>query len=166
MAFFTFRADFAAGKLCLLGALLILLSCLSESTAMAQPPDAPPAEKKIIEIMHAEELLITEDKDIQIRKLSGDVILKQDDVILKCDSALFFPRENDVKAYGKVEINQGDSLDIYSDYLFYNGNTKIIRLYDNVLLKDETSEIKSDSLIYNANTKKAVLHQKVPLNRW
>lgn len=149
--YFDFNAFFSKALFCSL-----LIFCFQLSFAQQEA-------KKIIEIIQAEELEITEDKDIQIRKLKGAVILKQDDVILKCDSAIFFPKRNGVEAYGDVYIEQGDSLDIYADYLFYNGNTKIIRLYDEVLLKDETSEIKSDSLIYNANTKKAVLHQKVHL---
>ena len=42
---------------------------------------------------------------------------------MSCDSAHYFPDKNQVTAFSKIHIEQGDTLDLYGDYLFYDGVT-------------------------------------------
>ena len=93
-------------------------------------------------------------------KLNGkDVIkvyqgtFKQDYSTLTSDSAYFYPQDNAFDAFGNVNINQGDTLNIYSDKLNYNGNTKIAILTDNVRMVDKDATLYTNHLTYNTATR-------------
>ena len=87
--------------------------------------------------------------DIQV--LIGNVILRHDDVYLYCDSAHMNQKTNSFKAYGHVKIEQGDSLEIYSKRLNYNGNTRIGHLYHNVKMINGEVTLYTDTLTYDRN---------------
>ncbi|WP_295672891.1 OstA-like protein [uncultured Mucilaginibacter sp.] len=93
-------------------------------------------------------------------KLNGKDIIKvyqgtfkQDFSTLSSDSAYFYPKDNAVDAFGNVHINQGDTLNIYSDKLNYNGNTKVAILTDNVRLVDKDATLTTNHLNYNTATR-------------
>lgn len=78
---------------------------------------------------------------------------KQDFSTLTSDSAYFYIQDNVVDAFGHVNINQGDTLNIYSDKLNYNGNTKIALLTDNVRMVDKDATLTTNHLTYNTATR-------------
>ncbi len=78
---------------------------------------------------------------------------KQDFSTLTSDSAYFYPQDNAFDAFGHVNINQGDTLNIYSDKLNYNGNTKIALLTDNVRMVDKDATLTTNHLTYNTSTR-------------
>jgi lipopolysaccharide export system protein LptA len=80
-------------------------------------------------------------------------VFKQDNAILSCDSAVFFEARNVFEAYNNVHINQADTVNIYSDRLTYDGNTKMAHLSSNVRLLDRTSVLTTNILDYNMGTK-------------
>lgn len=122
---------------------LFFLLLLSLNTAFSQQGSR-------IEILKANEIRgFTGEK---VNKLIGDVGFKQDDVFLYCDSALFFDAKNAVKAYGHVHIQQGDSMNVYGDSLYYDGNTRIALLQSHVKLYDKTMVLETDKLDYDMNT--------------
>ncbi len=84
--------------------------------------------------------------DIQV--LIGNVILRHDDVYLYCDSAHLNQNTNSFKAFGHVKIEQGDSLEIYSKRLNYNGNTRIGHLFHDVKMINGEVTLYTDTLIY------------------
>lgn len=84
--------------------------------------------------------------DIQV--LTGNVVLRHDDIYLYCDSAHLNQQTNSFKAFGNVKIEQGDSLEIYSKRLNYNGNTRIGHLYQNVKMINGEVTLYTDTLIY------------------
>lgn len=93
-------------------------------------------------------------------KVGGRQIIKvykgtfqQDYSTLTSDSAYFYPQENAFDAFGHVDINQGDTLNVYSDKLNYNGNTKIAILTDNVRLVDKDATLTTNHLTYNTATR-------------
>ena len=45
-----------------------------------------------------------------------------------CDSAYFYEASNSLDAFGNVRMEQGDTLFVYSDVMFYDGVTQIARL--------------------------------------
>ena len=87
--------------------------------------------------------------DIQV--LIGNVVLRHDDVFLYCDSAHMNQKTNSFKAFGHVKIEQGDSLQIYSKLLNYNGNTRIGHLFHDVKMINGEVTLYTDTLIYNRN---------------
>ncbi len=86
------------------------------------------------------------------QRLMGNVIFRHDSMYMYCDSALFYQDQNSFEAYHNVRMEQGDTLFLYGDSLFYDGNTKLLRVRDNVRLENKTMILLTDSLNYDRNT--------------
>lgn len=80
-------------------------------------------------------------------------VFKHDNAILTCDSAVFYTVRNVFEAYRNVHINQADTVNIFSERLTYDGNTKMAHLSDNVRLLDRESVLTTNILDYNMATK-------------
>ncbi|MEO8885323.1 MAG: OstA-like protein, partial [Mucilaginibacter sp.] len=91
-------------------------------------------------------------KGKNIEKVKNGVF-KQDYSTLRADSTLFYPDQNAFDAFGHVNINQGDTLNIFSDKLNYNGNTKIAILTNNVKMVDRSATLTTNYLVYNTATR-------------
>ena len=85
-------------------------------------------------------------------RILGNVVMNHDSAFLYCDSAYINEAANKVIAYGNVRIKLSDTLNLYSDSLRYDGNTKIANAYSNVRLIDNQTTLTTDTLIYNRNT--------------
>jgi len=85
--------------------------------------------------------------------LVGNVLMKQDNTLFYCDSAIQNLGINEIEAFGKVHINDSDSIHTYSDYLKYIGQTRIATLKDNVRLTDGKAVLTTDELEYDLNAK-------------
>lgn len=85
--------------------------------------------------------------DVQV--LKGNVRFRHDNALLYCDSAYFYEGANSLDAFGNVRIVQGDTLFIYSDLLYYDGNVKLARLRHNVRMVNKKTTLTTDSLNYN-----------------
>jgi len=72
-----------------------------------------------------------------IHHLLGNVRLQDDKIKMWCDSALYYPDKNQVTAYSKIHIQQGDTLNLYGEYLFYDGKTGLAFVKTNVELIDK-----------------------------
>ena len=88
--------------------------------------------------------------DAQI--LRGNVIFRHDSMYMYCDSAMFYQKANSFNAYNNVRAEQGDTLFLYGDSLYYDGNTRLLRVRDNVRLENRTMILLTDSLNYDRNT--------------
>ncbi len=80
-------------------------------------------------------------------------IFKQDNATLTCDSAVLYKERNYFEAFKNVHINQGDTLNIYSDFLDYDGNKKHAHLSSNVKMIDPTSVLTTNVLDYRMEPK-------------
>lgn len=85
---------------------------------------------------------------VTIRKLIGNVRLRQDSTYINCDSAFQFLDTNLVIAHGHVLITMPQHRTIESDHLIYNGDTKLLTLDDHVVLKDSSITLYTDRLLY------------------
>ena len=56
--------------------------------------------------------------------LSGNIRINHDGAVITCNKAYHYQKENYVKAFGNVQIVQGDTLFLNSSYAEYNGNIK------------------------------------------
>lgn len=86
------------------------------------------------------------------QRLMGNVVFRHDSMYMYCDSALFYQERNSFDAYHNVRVEQGDTLFLYGDSLFYDGNTKLLRVRDNVRLENKTMILLTDRLNYDRNT--------------
>lgn len=75
-------------------------------------------------------------------------VFRQDNATLTCDSAVFYKERNYFEAFKNVHINQGDTVNIYSDFLNYDGNKKLAQLTSNVRMVDATSVLTTNVLDY------------------
>lgn len=68
---------------------------------------------------------------------------------LWCDVAIFYAQENKLKAIGNVRLQQGDSIEMNSGKLDYDGNTKLARAWENVDLTDSQMRLTTDTLYFD-----------------
>ena len=133
--------------------LLLSILCLFGFCLLAQRPvkkGATKAPKSKVFLLHSD--IIKKDPysaepDAQI--LVGNVAFKHDSLYMYCDSALFFQKNNSFKAFNKVKMKQGDTLALYGDYLYYDGNTQIAQVRYNVKLENRKTTLLTDSLNYD-----------------
>jgi lipopolysaccharide export system protein LptA len=130
----------------LFGAFLCLFAI---SIAAQVDPGKQPAKKTKVYLLHAD--IGKSDKrqrpDVQV--LIGNVKLRHDSMYMYCDSALIFENTNSVEAFSNVRMEQGDTLFIYGDYLYYDGSTQIAQLRNNVKMINRNTTLLTDSLNYD-----------------
>lgn len=80
----------------------------------------------------------------------GSVVFNHEGTRIFCDSAAYFKKDNSLEAYGHVVIDDQDSVKVFSDLLYYDGNTKIAKLRKNVVFeKLGEMTLYTDFLDYN-----------------
>lgn len=87
-----------------------------------------------------------------IRKLIGEVIIRQDTTTIYCDSAYQYIDRNFIEAYHNIRIVSG-KVTITGDKLQYDANTKIADIFGNVILYDGSTYLYTPHLQYEVNTK-------------
>lgn len=110
------------------------------------------AQKEQIKIINANSLEFDKKIGEGVRRLIGNVIFEHNNATMYCDSAYLFSNQNRFHAYSKVHVIRGDSLHMYGDFLFYDGNTDIGRVRNNVRLLDKETVLYTDSLDFNTVT--------------
>ncbi|GGG48982.1 hypothetical protein GCM10011414_18490 [Croceivirga lutea] len=68
---------------------------------------------------------------------------------LWCDVAIFYAQENRLKAIGNVRMQQGDSIEMNSGKLDYDGETKLARAWEKVDLRDTQMRLTTDTLYFD-----------------
>lgn len=84
-------------------------------------------------------------------KAKGNVEFEYNQSRLFCDSALYFRDFDIVHAYGDVQINQGDTINIYGDSLKYFGKENLSKISGNVRFRDNEYKLVTDSMDYDGN---------------
>ena len=100
-------------------------------------------------LLHADKLYFDDHIRPDAQFLVGNVQFRHDDVLMYCDSALFFKATNSFDAYGHVRMVQGDTLSLTGEILYYNGLDQIARVRRNVVLRHRESTLYTDSLDYD-----------------
>ena len=110
----------------------------------------PGPQKRIIEIIRADVLEGIETDSAKLRKLLGNVVLKNEDVTLRCDSAYHFYEKNYLDAFGNVVVEKGDSIRLTGDTLRYFGDRKTAQMKGKrVMLLDGTMTLTTTMLFYD-----------------
>ena len=120
------------------------------SFLIAAPTFAQKKPQKI-KYRHADEHRFDSRIDAKAQMMIGNVEFEHGGSILTCDSAVFYQGKNVMRAYGNVEINQADTLHMYSNYLEYNGDTKLSIAYGKVKMVDSKMTLKSDTVYFDRN---------------
>ena len=95
------------------------------------------------------------DATVLTRDNKNKVKISHEGVYLWCNQAYFYEKSNYIEAYGDVVLIQGDTINLSSEYLEYNGNTKIAFASGDVELIEPTSVLSTDSLYFDRNKQEA-----------
>lgn len=68
---------------------------------------------------------------------------------LWCDIAVFYAQDNLLKAFGNVRLQQGDSIEMNSGKLDYDGNSRLARAFEKVDLSDGQMILTTDTLYFD-----------------
>ncbi|WP_136467225.1 OstA-like protein [Flagellimonas onchidii] len=68
---------------------------------------------------------------------------------LWCDIAIFYSTENRLKAIGNIRLQQGDSIEMNSGKIDYDGNTRLAKAWENVDLTDGQMTLTTDTLYFD-----------------
>ncbi len=108
-----------------------------------------------IDLKHAESMNYNQKIANDARRFIGNVFLQQEDILMYCDSVYLYTIDNNIKAFDNVKLVKGDSVEVFSDFLFHAGNIKRAQFRNNVVLKDKKVTVYTDSLNYDINTNRA-----------
>lgn len=135
--------------------LIFIISNAKASSSGMQPPERRKPDSTLITakdrvfLEAANELEFNEliTPDFQI--LRGDVRFRKDSMYMFCDSAYFYEKTNSLDAFGNVRMEQGDTLFIYGDELYYDGETQLARIRHNVRMINRDVILTTDSFNYD-----------------
>ena len=124
-----------------------MISSISDDTVAVTPIDS--TNERYVYLLHADETRFDQRINSEAQILVGDVVFRHDSMYMYCDSALFYETSNSLEAYGNVKMNQGDTLFLYGDRLYYNGDEMLAKVRDNVVMIDKEMTLTTDSLNYD-----------------
>lgn len=86
---------------------------------------------------------------------TGNVNVVHKGVNIKCNKAYYFDKENYVKAFGNVRINQGDSVALNSRYAEYDGTKELAFATGDVFLRSPESTLTTDTIYFDKKNQMA-----------
>ncbi len=102
-----------------------------------------------IKLERAEYLENGEQDGVRFDKVIGGVVFSQKNTRIYGDSAFFFKKQNLVKIFGRVRIQEGDSITITGGRLIYQGNQKLAQMRENVVYRDPSMTLTTNFLDYD-----------------
>lgn len=131
------------GAYCLTGFLLSVMALFASVPTLA--------DEDFVYLLNADEIRFRQRVNPDAQILVGNVVFRHDSMYMYCDSALFFQGKNSFNAYKNVRAEQGDSVFVFGDSLYYDGNIRLARIRDNVRLENRDMILLTDSLNYDRN---------------
>lgn len=92
--------------------------------------------------------------------LTGNVRVNHDGVVLTCNKAYYFQKENYIKAFGNVQLVQGDTLFLNSKYAEYSGNVKKAFATGNPVMTSPDATLVTDTINFDRNTQELYYNTK------
>jgi lipopolysaccharide export system protein LptA len=130
--------------------LLFIVVCnLFSLCAHAQTNDSIGPKKTKVYLEHANTLSFSKVINPDYKVMIGNVVFRHDSSYMYCDSAYFYELSNSLEAFSNVRMEQGDTLFIYGDWLYYDGNTQLARLRKDIRMINNQVTLYTDSLNYN-----------------
>ncbi|OXA89214.1 OstA-like protein [Flavobacterium hibernum] len=92
--------------------------------------------------------------------LTGNVKVNHDGVVLTCNKAYFFQKENYLKAFGNVQLVQGDTLFLNSKYAEYSGNLKKAFATGDAVMSSPDATLRTDTINFDRNVQQVFYNTK------
>ena len=129
--------------------LLLLLLSSTLSAQQARPTVQDTASRLKVESSETAEGFLQ--KGRELRKLSGNVRLRQENTLIFCDTAII--DQDDAILKGKVVIQQGDSVKIFGDSAHYHGITRQSDLFGYCVVTKGDQKLFTKKLHYDVANK-------------
>ncbi len=107
------------------------------------------AQKKSKVKFKADNIEYDESLGKKARRLLDNVVFEHKGVFMYCDSAYQYPETNSLDAFGRVHIEDKDSLNLWSDFLHYDGDNELFECRGNVILDNKNIHLETDFLFYD-----------------
>ena len=85
----------------------------------------------------------------------GNVVVVHEGIKMNCNKAYFFTKENYVKLFGNVKMNQGDTLFMDSKYAEYNGDRKFAYATGDVVMRSPEMKLTTDTINFDRTIQQA-----------
>ena len=109
------------------------------------------APKKIV-VEHSDFFTVNQIEAPDAALLTGNVRIIHDGVVMTCNKAYYFEKENYIKAFGNVQLVQGDTLFLNSKYAEYSGNVKKAFATGNAVMSSPDATLATDTINFDRNT--------------
>lgn len=129
--------------------LFLLCSSVLFSAAQNTEKEPPQTEKTQVYLLHSDVLRFNKKRNPDAQIVEGNVVFRHDSMYMYCDSAYFYSKTNSLEAFSNVKINQGDTLTLYGNHLFYDGNSQIAMVREDVQMIHNETVLETDSLNYD-----------------
>ena len=96
--------------------------------------------------------------------LTGNVRANHDGIVLTCNKAYYFQKENYIKAFGNVQMVQGDTLFLNSKYAEYNGNVKKAFASGEAFMSSPDATLATDTINFDRNTQEVYYNSQGTIN--
>ena len=84
-----------------------------------------------------------------LSKVDEQVHFTHEGIEVWADQAIHYADENFFKAYGNVRMEQGDTINLTSNYAEYNGTTQFALASGNVNMRSPKTSLQTDTLFFN-----------------
>lgn len=144
------RQIFSGHRVVIMAILCLFGLCVVQSkyTPNKRPRKVQQGDKRVY-LVHADVLHYDQWRNPDAQILNGKVAFRHQGASLYCDSAYFYEASNSFEAFGHVKMYEGDTLSLFCDYAFYDGNEQMAQARRNVVLKNRKSTLYTDSLNYD-----------------
>ncbi|WP_428228961.1 OstA-like protein [Flavobacterium sp.] len=92
--------------------------------------------------------------------LTGNVKINHDGIVLTCNKAYVFKTENYLKAFGNVQLVQGDTLFLNSKYAEYSGNSKKAFATGDAVMSSPDATLRTDTINFDRNIQQVFYNTK------
>lgn len=130
--------------------LIVFISCFQFSSAQEEIQD-----NDKIKIVDNDYVDMNEHEIPGAIVFTGNVEVVHKGVNIKCNKAYYFDKENYIKAFGDVRVNQGDTITLNSKYAEYDGKKELAIATGDVFLRSPESTLTTDTIYFDRKNQMA-----------
>ena len=143
------RRNILGGHRILLFGILCLFGICAAQVRPTNGKQKKEPQKTKVYLLHSDILRFNKEQNPEAQIVVRNVRFRHARAYMDCDSAYFYEARNSFEAFGNIKMQQGDTLFIYGDWLYYDGNSQIAMLRENVKMQNRNTILTTDSLNYD-----------------
>ena len=147
--------------------LLTLLTLAVVTSHGQERPDLNPKDttdnSSTVKVKNADNSIFEQLDGVDQQRMNGNVKMYHDSIFMYADSALI--AGNVLTATGEIIIIQDDSINVFSDSLHYDPESKLAKLFGGVILETGDKSLFTERLDYDLGIKRGVFRDTAILKR-